>query len=129
MNLLLALVLLVSGNSATSYGGRFADGLLYYLGTNITAGSLTATFTEPCRDLMLETGVFWPLAQNAEVVFYRNSRQVGTVNIELTGDEISTVVFNKQFDKFKLTNTTPDPEGVNDLATMTIKGAWCKKGK
>jgi hypothetical protein len=133
IQIILAVILFVTGNAAAGSGGSFAGGWQYYLGTNTeygtTPGSLTAEFVNPCYDLKIETGQFWELAKDARVTFYKKDRVIGFTDVELIGDSTTVIKFNKAFDKFNLTNTTPDPEGVNDLATMTIKGAWCVKGK
>ena len=133
--LLIALVLVtlvypatinVVGNSAGVSGGNFPDGMLYYLGTNDSPGKITATF-QPCHNLVVQTGKFWPLADKAQFRFYRHGWQIGMVTVQLFGNSEAAVSFPRTFDRVTLTNITRDPPAVDDAATMTILGIYCHK--
>ena len=115
-----------TGNAASGAGGKFPSGLLYYLGTNGTAGALLIDFDADCRALVIETGGFWPYASNVRIAFYKGNHKA-TINSTLSAYSVRQFDRARKFDKVILTNTTPDPVGINNDGGMTIVGAWCKR--
>jgi hypothetical protein len=115
------------GPSAASSGGNFPGGLQYYIASTIDygPGSLTITFPRDCKNLVIQTGQFWPNATQVKVVFYNGRHQEGHVTQPLAAFSEVGVNFRQKFDKIVIVNTSP--AGMYDDSTLTISGAYCHR--
>lgn len=124
------------GNSARRDSGGFLknpsqhyEHLVYWIGTNLTAGSLILDYSTPFTDgvgydFALTTGseVWGALASTASLSFYFGGTLLAYIDdFSLTSG--ATYAFEMPGDglivsRVVITNTTPDPSGINDLATM-----------
>lgn len=130
-----------TGNSARRDRGGFLsdpsagfEHLIYWIGTDNTPGTLNLEFNTPFTDglgydfaLTTSTESWGPLAQTLSVDFYLGAMFVGsipmaspiagaTLEFELPGDGMIV-------DRVLITNTSADPSGVNDLATLAFTNA------
>ena len=131
------------GNSAANLQGAFRknggpEQFRYFIGTNITAGSLILDFSMPFTDgpgndfAILTNSQSWgPLADTALFEFFLGGNFQASFTASLVPDQLlqfdlpgSGIVA----DRIVLTNTTPDPAGINDLATMTFDNAGVAYG-
>lgn len=127
-----------TGNSAANLFGFFRqDGgpqqFRYFIGTNITSGSLIMDFAVPFTDgpgndfAILTNSQSWgPLANQALFEFFFAGELQASFIASLAPDQLfqfdlpgSGVVA----DRVVVTNITPDPPGIDDLATMTFDNA------
>lgn len=126
------------GNSGANLLGSFRqDGgpgqFRYFLGTNITAGSLIMDFAVPFTDgpgndfAILTNSKSWgPLADIAQFEFFLGGNFQGSFTASLAPDQLfqfdlpgnSLIV-----DRIVVTNITPDPPGIDDLTAMTFDNA------
>lgn len=126
------------GNSAANLLGFFRkDGgprqFRYSLGTDIIAGSLLMDFATPFIDgpgndfAILTNSQSWgPLADMALFEFFLGGTLRASFTAPLAPDQLfqfdlpgSSLVV----DRIVVTNITPDPPGINNLATMTFDDA------
>ncbi len=127
-----------TGNSAANLFGFFRqDGgpeqFRYFLGTNFTPGSLIMDFAVPFTDgpgndfaILTNSQAWGPLADTALFEFFLNGDLQASFVASLTPDQLfefdlpgSGVVA----DRVVVTNITPDPPGIDNLATMTFDNA------
>lgn len=126
------------GNSATNLLGSFRkDGgpaqLRYFLGTNFPPGSLIMDFAVPFTDgpgddfAILTNSQSWgSLADTAMFEFFLSGTLQGSFTASLAPDQLFRFDLpgtGLVADRIVLTNITPDPPGINDLATMTFDDA------
>lgn len=105
----------------------------YFIGTDVTPGSLIMNFAVPFTDgpgddfAILTNSQSWgPLADNALFEFLLDGNLRASFIAELAADKLfrfelpgSGLVVNRVV----VTNITPDPPGTNNLATMTFDAA------
>ncbi len=129
-----------SGVSASrDSGGHFRRpergyfNLIYWIGTGTTPGSLILDFENPFTDavdkdfaILTDSESWGPLADIARFEFFLNDTLQGWFDAELRPDELfefelpgNGIIANR----IVITNITPDPDGVNNLATMTFTDA------
>ena len=129
----------IVGNSAGNLLGSFRkDGgpgqFRYFIGTDITAGSLIMDFDIPFRDgpgndfaILTNSQAWGPLADTALFQFFLDGSLQAAFpaalapdllfQFDIPGDGLVVA------DRIVVTNVTPDPPGINDLATMTFDNA------
>lgn len=129
---------LIQGNSAANFLGFFRqDGgpqqFRYFLGTNITPGSLTMDFAVPFTDgpgndfaILTSSSSWGPLADRALFEFFLNGNLQGSFIASLSPNQLfefdlpgSGLVANRVV----VTNITADLPGFEDLGTMTFDNA------
>jgi hypothetical protein len=128
----------LAGNSAANLFGFFRqDGgpeqFRYFIGTNFTPGSLTMDFATPFTDgpgndfaILTNSQAWGPLADKALFEFFFRGNLQASFIASLTPDELFQFDLPGSglvVDRVVVTNITPDPEGINDLATMTFDNA------
>jgi hypothetical protein len=123
------------GNSDGEPGGCFSNpsglsGLAIGLGTNLTPGTLILDFATTLVDVpgiddfALMTGAFGALATLARFDFLLDGAVNMTFNTPLAGNQLFTFDLNGvRANQIRVTNITPDPPGINNLATMTFVDA------
>lgn len=123
------------GNSAGRNSGGFFQkpsmgytSLIIWIGTDIVPGSLIMDFSDPFTDgvgddfAILTSSECWgPLADTALFEFFMDGSLVDSFSANLAPDRLfefelpgDDIIANR----IVVTNTTPDPPGINDLATM-----------
>lgn len=126
------------GGSAANLLGSFRqhggpEQFRYFLGTDVTAGSLIMDFAVPFTDgpgndfAILTNSQNWgPLADAARFEFFLGGNPQASFTASLAPDQLfqfdlpgSSLVA----DRIVVTNITPDPPGINNLATMTFDNA------
>jgi hypothetical protein len=127
-----------TGNSAANLFGFFRqDGgpeqFRYFLGTNITPGSLTMDFAVPFTDgpgndfAILTNSQSWgPLADTALFEFFFHGNLQASFVASLSPDQLFQFELpgtGLVVDRVVVTNITPDPPGFEDLAGMTFDNA------
>lgn len=108
----------------------------FFLGTsdnvNIGNGKLILDFAEPFEDgdgddFALLAGPGWgELADTALIEFFLGGALQGSIPASLSEGQLFTFEMpgvGTQADRVVISNTTPDPAGVNDLATMVFDNA------
>jgi len=124
------------GNSAGAPGGCFSkpggpDGLIMFLGTNLTPGTLAIDFARTLIDVpgtddfAVLTGAAWgALAGAARFEFLLNGIANLTFDTVLAPSQLFTFNLNgRSANQVRITNIAPDPPGVNDLAAMSFVDA------
>lgn len=126
------------GNAGANLLGFFRqDGgpqqFRYFLGTNITPGSLTMDFAVPFTDgpgndfAILTSSQSWgPLADRALFEFFLGGNLQASFIASLTPGQLFQFDLPGSglvADRVVVTNITPAPPGINDLATMTFDNA------
>ena len=123
----------VVGNSAGAPGGCFTkpggpDGLVWSLGTNGTPGTLTMDFASTLVDVAgtddfaVLTGTFFGgLTGLARFDFLLDGIVNMSFNTTLAPNQLFTFDLNgTSANQIRITNTTPDPQGTNNLGGMTF---------
>lgn len=127
-----------TGNSASNLFGFFRqDGgpqqFRYFLGTNLIPGSLIMDFAVPFTDgpgndfaILTNSQAWGPLADQALFEFFLDGNLQASFVASLAPDQLfqfdlpgTGVVANRVV----VTNITPDPPGIDNLATMTFDNA------
>lgn len=126
------------GNAARNSFGNFRrDGgpeeFRYFLGTNTTPGTLIMRFAAPIVDVVgkdfavLTSAQSWgSLADTARFDFFFAGTLQGSFSARLAPGQLFEFDFPSGLlavSRITITNTTPDPPGINDLATMTFDAA------
>lgn len=126
------------GNAAANLLGSFqkdgsAEQFRYFLGTNNTPGSLIMDFTVPFTDgsgndfaILTHSQAWGPLADTALFEFFLDGNLQTSFIASLTPDQLFEFDLPGNglvADRVVVTNITPDPDGINDLATMTFDDA------
>ncbi len=128
----------VIGNGAANFSGLFRqDGgpqqFRYFIGTNVTPGSLILDFSQPFTDgagadfALVTNSESWGVeADTALFEFF----SAGVLQASFSASLLPDQVFEFDLpgtglvaDRVVVTNTTPDPPGTNNLATMTFDAA------
>jgi hypothetical protein len=126
-----------TGNCASRDSGGFFQkpsagftSLVYFVGTNITAGSLILDFALPFGNgegkdfAILTSSESWgSLANIALFEFFLDGTLVGSFRASLAPDRLFEFELpgdNIIANRIVITNITPGPPGINDLATMTF---------
>ena len=128
----------VVGSSAANLLGFFRQDngpqqFRYFLGTDITPGSLIMDFAVPFTDgpgndfAILTSSQSWgPLADTALFEFSLDGNFQASFIASLTPDQLFQFDLPGSgliVDRVVVTNITPDPPGINNLATMTFDAA------
>lgn len=126
------------GNSAANLSGSFrVDGgpeqFRYFIGTNSGPGSLGMDFTTPFTDglgndfaVLTNSQAWGPLADTALFQFFLAGALQTSFTAHLAPDQLFEFDLPGEgivADQVLITNITPDPPGINDLATMTFDNA------
>lgn len=127
-----------TGNAAANLFGFFRqDGgpqlFRYFIGTNLTPGSLIMDFAVPFTDgpgndfAILTNSQSWgPFADKALFEFFFGGNLQGSFITSLAPDQLFQFDLPGSglvVDRVVVTNITPDPPGIDDLATMTFDDA------
>ena len=127
-----------AGNSAANLFGFFRrDGgpeqFRYFIGTNFAPGSLIMDFAVPFTDgpgndfaILTNSQAWGPLADQALFEFYLGGNLQASFVASLAPDQLFQFDLpgtGLVADRVVVTNITPDPPGIDDLATMTFDNA------
>jgi hypothetical protein len=125
-----------AGRDSGGFLPRISEGythLVCWLGTNGTPGSLSLKFSAPFTDgagndfAILTGGEGWgALADQAEFKFYRANTFIDSFSASLGPNALFAFDlpgYGMVADQIVITNITPDPPGVNNLATMEFRDA------
>lgn len=130
-----------SGACAANLNGQFVRGeqvgLRIFLGTDGTAGRLEMRFADQCKGgetaFVIKTAAegWGPLAGAVLIEFFTGTKLRDSIDATLLADRENSFSLKPgvHFDRVLVTNTAPDPPGVNDDATVTLDNAWCLRGK